>query len=302
MSDIRARDARIASWLSDGPTALPLHVRTAVVDGLRTTPRARRSRLAGETVHRRRVLLVAAALLVAALAAAAMIGSRLLERQPEVVPELGPRETAELVVSDVRTTPFTYRLPVGLGLVREDSPAPGLGYVSFTTGGPPPYGRNAEAGGTIVPTARGIVIADLTDVTFHGSLEVRVLRTSTPLEFLSDLDAGPEFMVRNAVPGRLGSFEGLVADVRLDQPREWTHVDIVAGSIREGSLDFSNPSRLYLAEVGDLLVAVQVWAPTAPDLEDWLPIAAPFVDSLEFPGSAPAPTPATTRAPTDQTG
>ena len=280
MSDIRARDPRIASWLSDGPTELPLHLRAAVVEGLRTTPRARRPLLADDG-RRRWALVAAAALLVAAMAAAAAIGSRLLEERPAIVPELGPIETAELVVDDLRSMPFTYRMPVGLGIVRQDSPEPGLGYVTFTMGGPPPYGLDVESG-SVAPTARGIVVADLTDVTFHGSLVVRTLRTSTPAGFLSDLDAGPEFAVRSAVPGRLGSLDALVADVLLDEPGNWTHLDIHVGAMREGSIDLASASRLYLAEVGDLLLAVQVWAPTSADLEAWLPVATRIVDSIEF--------------------
>lgn len=273
-------DAIVAAWLADGPRELPAAARHSITRQVETSPQ-RPAGLPGWGL-----LLAAAAVLILAVVATYGLARYIGEMpRPTNVVE-GARQSA-ILVGPEREIAFTYRVPSGVDFSVDrslnGSPTENYspsGVMGFTVGGPGLYGwRNTATSSTFVEGARGIVVADVTDaVVLHGEPESEL--GDDPMSFLSSLDATTVFEARDIEEEWLGELRAVSATVVME--REWySHLDL-AGPSGSGSVDFYHPSRVFVAQVGEALVLVQVWAETEDEMTAWLPTAMEFIDTLEF--------------------
>ena len=280
-------NATIAAWLADGPRALPDAVRYQISAQVADTPQRTAARWAGRPAWT--TLLAAAAMLALAITATYGV-ARYIGDMPRPTNVLeGPVQSATLVREERELT-FTYRLPADVDFVVDrslngtatENYSPS-GVIGFTVGGPGMYGwRETGTSSTFVEGARGIVVADVTDAqSQHEQPNVRL--GDDPETFFARLDSTQNFAVADIQAAELGGVPALSARVVAD-PKRYSHLDLpsVSGGYGRSSVDFRHPSRALVAQIGDALVLVQIWAGTEDDLEEWLPTAMSFVGSLRF--------------------
>ena len=304
MSDRRMIDQRLAAWLEGQADARPpaytdrLLARTARARQ-RPAWRSRELWLPSWPTSAQGSPTVRLALL-AALVAAALVGTALsvgsvVTRPPVLPPDargiasapvalpsppcwpgggtpLQPNGVAKLSTADLQ---LEYRIPGGLDL----EVATAMGAVGFgdRVSGLSYGDERHETGGTIVPGARGVIVADVSRTRVHNPAAGPPLLGSDPATFLADLDATRHFTVRLLGERGVGSSAGLAAVV-VPAPREWSHID------RDGecALEFGYPSEAIAVDVGGRLVLVQIWARSEEDLRAWKPLAETLIETFEF--------------------
>lgn len=181
--------------------------------------------------------------------------------------------------------PFRYNIPeamsphvsdryeafeLGVGVPEEEElPDNGLGRR--------PYGDTQTEAATT--GARGVVVADVTDVVTHDCLggTGRVPVGDEPSAFLDDLIGIAGLHVKDMDKTTLGGWPAVsaitvggeceIADVHLPS-NDYIRLDI--------------PSRIVVAEVAGSTIMVDAWAGTPDDLASWLPVAQEFIDSIDF--------------------
>lgn len=128
---------------------------------------------------------------------------------------------------------------------------------------------------SLPPGARGVKLIDVAHATAHYSND-RPLGVDAA-SFLSglrdhpilDADLGP------VAEARLGDTPALAVDVVDTAPDAHLDKDGVVIALWP-------PSRLMVADVGDAIVVVQIWAASPEDLTGWMPDAQRLVDSFRF--------------------
>jgi hypothetical protein len=267
----RHPEPRIATWLGDGPDAATAESRRAIATAVRQIPQRR---VAGPFEIARQSRLLAAAALLVALAAfgVAAAGLRPVVPMPAPSPAPAPRITGTLDHAD-RPMSFTYVLPDGSDVALRDTPV-GSGLAVFST--------HPLTDTDVEPGSHGVTVADVTSASEHGSTRVYPRFGATATEFLAGLDASAYFVVQQQAPTNLAGRPGWSARVSTEG-EGWKHIDFVRPSGGKGTaISFANPSVIFVTDVGDAVLLVQVWADTAENLEPWLRRAMPFVDSIEF--------------------
>ena len=177
-----------------------------------------------------------------------------------------------------RQITFTYELPAELGLrPREFAIFGVVGFVSTTLpGGSFPPNAETEA----FQGEHGIAVADVTDTVEHGSVKGHPVFGASAAEFLTGLDASDYFVVEDRARASIGDVPGWSARVTTEGEGS-THIDTGPDG-REGSVELGVPHVIFVVDVADAIVLVEVWAKTPEELAVWLPRALPFVDSIRF--------------------
>ena len=143
---------------------------------------------------------------------------------------------------------------------------------------------NAKENGEL--GARGILIADVTDA------DVSTCSLENPRRAYGVVGHGPAAFLDSLQETGGLRLEGQAATTFGGRPAiaastVWSrcaHTEIIIGTrpIWEAYARLEIPSRIIVAEVGDSTVMAQIWAGTPIDLEEWLPKAQEFIDSMKF--------------------
>ena len=296
-ADRHQLDPAIATWLADGPVAATEETRRIISATIR---QARQGHPIGTVQIARQSRLVAAAALLVALVALAVSVGGLWPLVPFESPSPAPGSLPPVLPSarvEVSASPnptrgtatldrprrqitFTYELPAELGLrPREFGFVGVVGFVSTTL--PVPSFPPADAVIEAFLEERGIAVADVTGNVEHGNYEPHPAFGKSAAEFLTGLDASDYFVVEDRERASIGDVPGWSARVTTEGEGP-THIDTGPGGGREGSVELGVPNVIFVADVGDAIVLVEIWAKTPEELADWLPRALPFVDSIRF--------------------
>ncbi len=221
-----------------------------------------------QTRHRRwPALLLAAALFVGASIGAVVISGGGPDQDPTA-----PESAIQMRMLPSREGPIqvSFALPadLDLGVIDRDTS------ITFAPMDSPVQDPDSSTS-PLPEGARGVRIVDVAGATAHYSND-RPLGTDAA-SFLTglrdhqilDADLGP---IQEA---RLGETPALMADVVRIAPD--AHLD------RDGKIISLWPaSRLVLANVGDAIVLVQIWAASPAELSGWLPQVEALVGSLRL--------------------
>jgi hypothetical protein len=147
------------------------------------------------------------------------------------------------------------------------------------------YGYESDGDAVYVSSgARGIIVAEVTLATSHGSL-TGVRLGGTPDSFIAGLRDTAGFTVRDPEPVRFADRPAVTAYVTSGATSGWKHIDRRTSQGDLGCvLDFALPSRITVVDVDGLLVAVQLWAANEEGLRAWLPIADAVLESMRLTG------------------
>lgn len=271
MTAKRDPDAIVRAWIDAGPHDLPDASRYAISTTARTLPQRRP----------RSVLPIA---LGGLAVAAAVIAVAVLASLPRPTPITDGSTTLGAMSGSLA---ITYAVPEGLELSVDDgyaSPAEGdtpRAIVGFTQGGVGAYGwgllRESVDQEAYTPGARGVVIADVTDMKLHGMRGAELGNdAATFLEVMHDSEWWDLRDVSETTVDGRPAFQGRPVMVEV----WWTHLDTSESS---GTLiELRHPSQVIVTEVGDTLLMIQIWAGTEEQLDAWIPTAMEFVDSIEI--------------------
>jgi hypothetical protein len=291
-AEYRHPDQAIAAWLADGPVVANVQTRRAIAAAVRRT--RQQGTVRPIDIARQSRLLAAAALLIALAALALSAGGLRLvvpvetptptatDGADSTPPPVSPVSVATLVRVE-RQIRFTYEMPEGLDIILVDEPN-NVGRVAFNSARASGWPESAMA--TVEPGAHGVAVADVTGASEHGSAQPHPLFGATAAEFMSGLDASPYFVVNNLDTASIGGLP--VLSGRVTPEGEWfTHIDIVNPTGKATSVEFGTPNMIFVSDVGEAVVLVEIWADTPEAFADWLPRALPFVESIRFvpPGS-----------------
>lgn len=280
-------DRRLARWLEDGVHSVPDWLVGRALDEAHATPqlgRGIRSPWVLPRVGGLKVAIVLGIMATALLAIASGAGSKPPGELAGEVPTMLPLESVTpcwgdedapvpLVVEDQIAIPETdlrvHLTPAPLSLLSAQSAARVIGFGDGVPG--LGYGFVSSAEGDFVSSsARGIVIAVVTQAQSHGSLDGRPLG-DTPEAFVVGLRDVAGFMVIGQAPANLAGRPAVRAHVSTVGLRDWKHID---ARTRVGGLacvaDFTLPSRITVLDVDGALVVVQVWAATDEGLQSWI--------------------------------
>lgn len=204
---------------------------------------------------------------------------------PSVSPAL-PRATATKFAR-----PFEYSIPSALAssTTYEDSEVFALAIADEYQRETSPRlfgGVQADAAENGIGSARGILIADVTDAA------VSTCSLENPRQAYKNVGRGPAaFLDSLEEPGGL-RLEDRVATTFGGQPAiaastvfsRCARTEMIIGTrpIWEAYALLEIPSRIIVADVGESTVMAQIWAGTPIDLEEWLPTAQGFIDSMDF--------------------
>jgi hypothetical protein len=300
-------DDIFSDWIQDGPTVAPDRVLDSVARALpetsqRSSPLRSFRRPAMQTTLRGRTSSFAAPPAVAAVLLVLVVGGSILvlggrshifggpDGTPTPVPSPtssatatanptaaspGPIQTSRPVDSIAPSSgvfsvggnglAFEYRIPDGVQLtqaVRE-------GVVGFGDGLPGlSYGLETGVPG------RGVVVAEVTGATFHATNAGQAGRVTDAESFLHAADR-----VGYGV-GEISSteFAGLPALAADQSTGAWATTETPSSHVLV--LGHGVHSRLIVADVGSVVVLVQIWASDRDALAEWLPTAQAFVDSM----------------------
>ena len=135
----------------------------------------------------------------------------------------------------------------------------------------------------------GVVVADITAATFHQDWgDPRAPAARNAAEFLDNLVAvslAPGRHAYEVADGRrtnLGSLRAISARVTADPETHYAFLEMDPSS---HVLDLGVSQQLIVADVGDSVLLIQIWADDG-ELERWLPTAEAFVAGMR---AAPAP-------------
>ena len=210
-------------------------------------------------------------------------GAESASPEPSAPGLAGPVHRGTLVREGRSAIPFEFRLPEEGGLVAVDIPAPeGEPNGLFTLA--------AAESQRLYEGEWGIMVADVTGATPHKSSLERAWPPPIAADaagFLPGLRQAADIPVRDIGGTELGGLPAFTAEVGpvVEDRVTWGHIDVrMAGGGVTGSISFNDPSRLIVADAGDSIVLVQIWARTEAELAGWLPLALEIVDSMRFPG------------------
>ena len=292
-ADNRRLDPAIAAWLADEATLAASETRRAISAAIRRTPQRRALRQA-DLVRLGRFMVVAALLVGIAALALASGGF------PPSLPTPGPtssdpagsppavtRSEAILDRGD-RQIAFSYQLPAAWDVDRLEV-TNNAGLVLFASAGGEEW-YAADGLDSVPPNAHGLAVADVTGATEHGSTVFRPVFGATAEEFVRGLDASDYFVTGDVGPTNVGGTPGWIARVRTEGDW-WSHIDVYPPGDRTGSVQFGAPNVTWFVDVGGAVVVVVAWADTEAALQDWLPQARAFVDSIRFESVRPSVAP-----------
>ena len=134
--------------------------------------------------------------------------------------------------------------------------------------------------------ARGILIADVTDASVSTCSLENPRRAygevgAGPTAFLDSLQEIGGLRLEDEGATTFGGRPAIAASTVLSRCAQ-TEIIIGTRPIWEAYARLEIPSRIIVAEVGNSTVMAQIWAGTPIDLEEWLPKAQEFIDSMEF--------------------
>ena len=227
---------------------------------------------------------VRALALVVVMAAILVIGVAVVGSRP-VPPDPTPLPVPRTTVAFLR--PFEYA-DSSAGNLKLISRFPGMLAFSEDQDSTQAYERGED--GSFAPGARGITISSTDGSVIHpcppsdgGSSRVPV--REDPAGFLEDLRAiggvglGP---VTAAV------FDGRPALTVTVGPRtarcDAGDFHTLSSGLSGGYVMLTVPTRLIVTEVDGMTIVLQAWAGTEEELQDWLPTATEFLDSVHFVG------------------
>jgi hypothetical protein len=281
-ADFRHSEPRIAAWLAEGPDSATADSRRAIAAEIGRMPQHTAKGLSEITRHSR-LLAAAAVLIVVAAFGIAAAGFRPVAPEPtptttpEATASAAPRVTVELDHAE-RPMVVTFEPPDGFDAVSAKTDV-GSGLAVFSSSA---LGEPADGYPILEPGTHGISIADVTTASEHGSVVFHPVFGGSAIEFLAGLDANEAFMVEDRAPTSLGRLPAWSARVSLEG-QGWTHIDVqrpTGGKV--ASISFDNASIIFVADLADAIVLVQVWADSPENLESWLPRAMVVVNSIEF--------------------
>jgi len=194
--------------------------------------------------------------------------------------------------------PFAYTIPLESALREDDTSVTEL--LGWSSGDPVPGAsldlNSAQAWGPSANAAHGVMIG-VGPIWGHGSTccpgpatpggPGRYQLRTDPAGFLIDLRS------QSGVP--MGAIEATKVDGRdaLTASIEPGGTDLHFGAVQPGLVGngymFRYPSRLIATQVGGRLIFVQIWAQTKAGLDEWMPTAMQFVDSIRFLDAGPTP-------------
>ena len=133
---------------------------------------------------------------------------------------------------------------------------------------------------------RGILIADVTNAGVSTCSLENPRRAygevgEGPAAFLDSLQEIGGLRLEDEIATTFGGRPAVAASTVLSRCAQ-TEIIIGTRPIWEAYARLEIPSRIVVAEVGGSTVMAQIWAGTPIDLEEWLPIAQAFIDSVRF--------------------
>jgi hypothetical protein len=185
--------------------------------------------------------------------------------------------TASSDVASDFVRPFDYVIPEGW--------APNVVYSH------PPLAMFAEAdpgwafGDLQHSGSRGILVADVTSVWVHGcppSASYLPVGGEGASAFLTDVQAMGGLDFEDLTVTKVDGHQAIEA-LSLSSGRcgvDDIHIEGLPSF--EDYIDLGIPSRLTVADIDGRSILVQVWAGSEFDLEEFLPIADEFIDSIHF--------------------
>ncbi len=252
MSDDRLiRDLRAL----DRPITVDPAFADHLFERLRETRRTRRRRLP--------LFLLAATLLIGASLGALMIGGG------GWTPTAPVRLTWTLSANDPQIR-LQYAIPSELDVIASE----GSTYLTFNPSSNDTYALDGQSGKPPA-WARGVKIIDVAGATAHFSNGIPL--GTDAASFLTGLTTHPALRadLRERSSTSLGESIVLSADLLGADPS--AHLD------KDGVIiELWPPSRLLVADLGDAIVLVQIWAATPEGLAEWLPDAERLVGSFEL--------------------
>ena len=208
---------------------------------------------------------------------------------PVSPPSVGP--ALPKVTTSTFVRPFTYAIPEVMAgsPTYEDSEVFALAVADEfqLEGSPRLFGGvqiNAKENGIF--GARGILIADVTDADVSTCSLENPRRAygevgHDPGAFLDSLEEIGGLRLENQAATTFGGRPAIAASTVWSRCSQ-TEIIIGTRPIWEAYARLEIPSRIIVAKVGDSTVMAQIWAGTPIDLEEWLPTAQQFIDSMEF--------------------
>ena len=286
-------DPTIAAWLADESTFTTSETHRAISAAIRRTPQRRGLRPA-DIVRLGRFLVVSA--LLAGAAALAIVGGGFSQFDPSPTPASSeaagspppPTRSEAILELGAQRIRFSFERPVAWDITRVER-EDGAGLVMFASAWDDEwYGSGLRDSAD--PAAHGITIANVTGATEHGSTVFRPVFGEHAEEFVRGLDGSDFFVADDVRPAIVGGLPGWTTRVRLEGDW-WSHIDVYPPGTRTGSVEFGPPNVTWFVDVGGAVVAVVVWGNTTETMEDWLPRAMPFVESIRFESASPSSSP-----------
>ena len=245
------------------------------------------------TGRQRALVLIPAAAIVALAAMAILWGAAFIGVGPSPSPSPTPSSSAVATTPSAASVepdgmaafmlPFDYTIPAGSGLV----PAADGGFghrIAWVVGEEKPkpsqtYG--GQAPGSSVD--RGIIVA-VSERPWAHSDGGRYFLQTAPADLLNDLSGTSGGQLGPITPVDLDGRPAMATTIAA-YPQNDIHLTGGLGGLvgdNPDAIGLSNPSRLVVGNVGGQVVLVLAWARTQTDLDDFLPVAAQFVDSIHF--------------------
>lgn len=162
-------------------------------------------------------------------------------------------------------------------------------------GEPPPYLGPGLSYGWMgdrwAENGYGVVIADVTGAGYHQKANDRTWHADNAEDFLNDLASlplvtgGNAYEVGEIQPAELAGWPALSAHLRTNEGNSYPFLeDFAADNSGHLAPTFQDHyvQDLIVADVGDSIVLVQIWAADEQTLAEWLPKARAFLSTMHI--------------------